>query len=110
MHGMPKEVFTSKIWEQIKVFLDLYKKKEWLKFGMWTCKLYLVLNVIAIPNPDLSPCASMYRIKPERISVLIAKRNFYTMSSIKIRNIPYGKEVVKVMGQRYKIFCKREKY
>ena len=51
-------------------------------------------NVVAVPNSNLSPCASMYRIKARK-NVFFAKTNFYTMSSIN-RKIPYGKEVAKV--------------
>ena len=61
-------------------------------------KSYIELwNIIVVPNPNLSSCASMYRIKPERtIKFFFAKTNFYAMSSIKNRKIPYGKEVAKV--------------
>ena len=58
-------------------------------------KTYIELwNVVAVPNSNLSSCASMYRIKQERI--FFAKTNFYTMFGINNRKIPHGKEVAKV--------------
>ena len=83
MHVAPKEVFPSKMWEQNESFLRS-KKKELLKFGTWMGKS--LWNVVAVPNSNLSPCASMYRIKPEIFFFFLPKRILYNVQHKEQKN------------------------
>ena len=101
MHGALKEVFTSKIWEQNENFLR-YKKKEWFKFDTRTRKSYVELwDVIAVPNPNESPRASI-RIKPEKIiEFFLARTHFCTMSSIQDKKNTVWKRNCKSLELRW---------
>ena len=96
MHGTPKEVFTSKMWDENESFLR-YKKKEWLKLGMWLGKSYIDLwNIVAVPNSNLLPCASMYRIKRERIINCFRRNQFLCNVQHKEQKSTIWKRVAKV--------------
>ena len=44
---------------------------------MWMGKSYIELwNIVAVPNSNLSPCTSLYRIKPERIIYFLRHNQF----------------------------------
>ena len=84
------------MWQQNESFLR-YKKKEWLKFGTWMGRSYIELwNVVAVPNSNLSPCASMYRIKQERFFFCQNEFLYNVQHKEQKNTVPYGKEVAKI--------------
>ena len=52
-------------------------------------KSYIELrNVVAVPNSNLSSCASMYRIKPERIIYFFRQNEFlYNVQDKEHKNV-----------------------